>query len=177
MLLKPVYLELNFMKTLVSITLIYLINGGFIFVYINILTGLWIEKVKLATVVEGEQKAPFSIASSPKCRRGSYSIPWIEPMSPGPVANTQPTNRHSGLVGRLFTNWPGDLDSIPGHIIAKTIKWYLIPPCLTLSNIKYVSRVNWSNPGKGVVPSLTHYVVAIEKGALWLPSSKVANLT
>ena len=34
-------------------------------------------------------------------------------------------------------------------------KWYLIPPCLTLSNIKYVSRVKWSNPGKEVVPSLT----------------------
>ena len=26
-------------------------------------------------------------------------------------------------------------------------KWYLIPPCLTLSNIRYVSRVKWSNPG------------------------------
>ena len=32
-------------------------------------------------------------------------------------------------------------------------KWYLIPPCLTLSNIRYVSRVKWSNPGKGVAPS------------------------
>ena len=32
-------------------------------------------------------------------------------------------------------------------------KWYLIPPCLTLSNIKFVSRVKWSNPGKGVAPS------------------------
>ena len=34
-------------------------------------------------------------------------------------------------------------------------KWYLIPPCLTLSYIKYISRVKWSNPGKGVVPSST----------------------
>ena len=25
--------------------------------------------------------------------------------------------------------------------------------CLTLSNIGYVSRVKWSNPGKGVAPS------------------------
>ena len=31
----------------------------------------------------------------------------------------------------------------------------MIPPCLTLSNISYVSRVKWSNPGKGVVPSPT----------------------
>ena len=26
-------------------------------------------------------------------------------------------------------------------------KWYLIPSCLTLSIIRYVSRVKWSNPG------------------------------
>ena len=30
-------------------------------------------------------------------------------------------------------------------------KWYLIPACLTL-NIRYVSRVKWSNSGKGVAP-------------------------
>ena len=45
----------------------------------------------------------------------------------------------------------------------------MIPPCLTLSNIRYVSRVKWSNPGKGVV--------GIEKGAFWSPMTMVANLT
>ena len=35
------------------------------------------------------------------------------------------------------------------------LKWYLIPPCLTLNNIRYVSRVKWSNPGKGVALSPT----------------------
>ena len=34
-------------------------------------------------------------------------------------------------------------------------KWYLIPPCLTLSNIRYISRVKKSNPGKRVAPSPT----------------------
>ena len=34
-------------------------------------------------------------------------------------------------------------------------KWYLIYACLTLSNIRYVSRVKCSNPGKGVAPSPT----------------------
>ena len=34
-------------------------------------------------------------------------------------------------------------------------KWYLMPPCLTLSIIRYGSRVKWINPEKGVVPSLT----------------------
>ena len=32
-------------------------------------------------------------------------------------------------------------------------KWYLIPPCLTLRIKRHVSRVKWSNPGKGVAPS------------------------
>ena len=51
-----------------------------------------------------------------------------------------------GLVGRVFANGPGDLGSIPGRVI---------PPYLTLSNIRYISRVKWSNPGKVVVPSPT----------------------
>ena len=60
-------------------------------------------------------------------------------------------NRLIGLVGRVFVNGPRDLGSIPGRIIPKTLKkWYLIPPCLTLSNIRYISRVKWSNPGKGI---------------------------
>ena len=35
---------------------------------------------KLATVVEGDQKAPFSIATTPRCRSGRYSFPWIAPL-------------------------------------------------------------------------------------------------
>ena len=31
----------------------------------------------MATVVEGDQKAPFSIATTPKCRGGRYSFPSI----------------------------------------------------------------------------------------------------
>ena len=34
-------------------------------------------KVKMATGVEGDQKAPFSIAISPRCKGGSYSFPWM----------------------------------------------------------------------------------------------------
>ena len=34
-------------------------------------------------------------------------------------------------------------------------KWYLMPPCLKPSIIKYVSRVKWSNPGEEVAPSPT----------------------
>ena len=49
----------------------------------------------------------------------------------------------SGLGGR---------GSIPGRVIQKTQKWYLISPCLTLSIIRNGSRVKWCNTGKGVVP-------------------------
>ena len=38
--------------------------------------------MKLATVVKGDPKAPFSIATTPRCRGGHYSIPWIVPLYP-----------------------------------------------------------------------------------------------
>ena len=53
-------------------------------------------------------------------------------------------------------------------------KWYLMPPCLTLSIIMYGSRVKWSNPGEGMTFGR---VVAIEKGAFGLPSTKIANFS
>ncbi len=58
-------------------------------------------------------------------------------------------------------------------------KWYLTTPCLTISIIRYVSRVKWSNPGNGVAPSPTapSPVVAIEKGAFELPSTMVVTFT
>ena len=40
------------------------------------------KKEKLVTVVEGEQKAHFSIATTPWCRGGRYSFPWIAPLYP-----------------------------------------------------------------------------------------------
>ena len=42
-------------------------------------------KVKLATIVEGDSKAPFSIATTPRCRGGRYSIPRIAPLYPWTV--------------------------------------------------------------------------------------------
>ena len=77
--------------------------------------------------------------------------------------------RPIGLVGRVFTN-------SPGYQILK--KWYSITPSLTLTTIKYVSRVKWNNPGEGVAPFpfLHLRVVAIEKGAFGSLSTTVANL-
>ena len=45
-------------------------------------------------------------------------------------------------------------------------KWHLIPPCLTLSNIRYVSKIKWRNPGKGVAPSPTPRCSSYWKGSL-----------
>ena len=50
----------------------------YIYIYIYI-------RVKLATIVEGDPKAPFSIATTPRCRGGRYSIPRIAPLYPWTV--------------------------------------------------------------------------------------------
>ena len=41
-------------------------------------------KVKLVTLFEGDPKAPFSIATTPRCRRGCYSIPGLLHFTLGP---------------------------------------------------------------------------------------------
>ena len=43
-------------------------------------------------------------------------------------------------------------------------KWYLMPPCLTLSIIRYGSRVKWSNLWKWVAPSPATRCSSYRKG-------------
>ena len=38
---------------------------------------IWLKKLLLATIVEGDLKAPFSIATTPRCRGGRYSFPGL----------------------------------------------------------------------------------------------------
>ena len=45
---------------------------------------------------------------------------------------------HQVKCFRVFANGHEDRGSIPGRVISKTFKWYLIPPFLTLSDIRYV---------------------------------------
>ena len=71
-----------------------------------------------------------------------------------------------GLVGTVLANGPGDLGSILGRIIPKTLKMVLDTSLLNTSNIRYVSRVKWSNPGKGVAPSPTPQCSSNWKGSL-----------
>ena len=49
---------------------------------------------------------------------------------------------------RVFANGPGNQGSIPGQVIPKTQKWYLMPLYLTLSIIRYGSRVSGAIQGK-----------------------------
>ena len=66
------------------------------------------------------------------------------------------------------TNYLGDRGSIPGRVIPKTQKWYLMPPCLTLCIIMYGSRIKWSNPRNGVVPFPTPWCSSYWKRILWV---------
>ena len=52
-------------------------NNGriYIYIYIYMYIYIYIYKVKLATVVEGDQKVPFSRVATPRCRVGPNSFP------------------------------------------------------------------------------------------------------
>ena len=146
------------------------------------------------TVVEGDPKAPFLIVITPRCMGGHYSFPWIAPLYPCSIpynavkqggikyhfcvfsmTRTVIEPRFLGPLakaltimpkGSVFANGPGNRSSIPGRVIPKTQKWYLIPPCLAFSTIRWGSRVKWSNPGKGVAPSPAPRCSSYWKGSL-----------
>ena len=95
--------------------------------------------------------------------------PGIEPRSPGPLVNTLTIMPMSGLLAEwvesLTIVWETWFQS---QVMSyqRLYKWYLILPCLILSNIKYASRVKWSNSGKGVAPSPTPWCCSYLKGNL-----------
>ena len=77
----------------------------------------------------------------------------------------------------MFTNGPGERVSIPGQVIPKIKKkWYLMPLCLTLSFIRYGSRVSREIQGKEWRLTLHLGLIAIEKRAFGLPSTTVSQL-
>ena len=83
-----------------------------------------------------------------------------------------------GHVGRVLVNDPEDLGSIPRCVIPKTLKMVLVPLCLTLSNIRYILRVKWRNPGKGLAPSptLVAILVTLDYGRLKAGISLILSL-
>ena len=95
----------------------------------------------------------------------------------------QPFSGHlipDGLVGRVFANGPGDLGSIPGQAIPKTLKIVLDTPLLNTQQYKVRVKGKVEQFKERSSPPHTHThlgVVAMEKGAFWSPSTKVANFT
>ena len=59
------------------------------------------------------------------------------------------------LVGRVFANGPGDLGSIPGHIIPKTLKMVLNTSLLNTQQYKVRIKGKVEQPRDGVAPSPT----------------------
>ena len=135
--------------------------------------------VKLATVVKGDPKSPFSIVTTPRCRGWRYSIPWIAPLYPWSISYN--AVKQGGIKYPFLSLWYDSIwDWECSRMIRETWvqsqvesyqklkKWYLIPPCLTLSIIRYTSRVKWVHPGKGEAPSPTPWCSSYWKGNLWV---------
>ena len=48
----------------------------------SLITGCAFKYVSKLTIVEGDPKAPFSIATTSRCTGWRYSFPWIAPLYP-----------------------------------------------------------------------------------------------
>ena len=86
-------------------------------------------------------------------------------------------NRAMGLVSRVFTNGSGDCGSIPGRVISKTQKMVLDATLLNTQHYKVRIKGSGAIQGMKLWSPLYIGVVAIEKGALMSPSTKIANFT
>ena len=80
-----------------------------------------------------------------------------------------------GQVGRVFTNGPRDLGSIPRRVIPKTLKMVL--DTSLINNQLYKVRIKGKVEQFRERSSTLHLgVVAIENAAFWSLSTIVANL-
>ena len=87
-------------------------------------------------------------------------------------------NLLTGLVGRVFANGLGDLGSIPGCVIPKTLKMVLDTSLFNTQQYKLSikGKVEQSRERSSTLP-YDLSVVAFEKGAFWSPSTTVTNFT
>ncbi len=106
--------------------------------------------------------AKKSIKSLNRC----YSLPLTDRhrwQDISKLMDYAPLINGTSWMSRVFANGPRDRSSIPGPVISKTPKWYLMPPCLTFSIIRYGSKVKWVNP---VASSPTPWCCSYRKGSL-----------
>ena len=81
-------------------------------------------------------------------------------------------------MGRVFAYDPGDLESIQGRVIPKTLKMVLDTSLLNAQQYKVRIKGKVEQSRKRSSAFTLHLgVVAIEKGAFWSPSTTVANFT
>ena len=69
-------------------------------------------------------------------------------------------------MSRVFTNGPGDLSSIPGRVIPKTLKMVLDTSLFNTQQYKVISRVKWRYPRKRGAPSPSPWCSSYWKGSL-----------
>ena len=82
-----------------------------------------------------------------------------------------------GPVGRVFVNGLGDLGSIPGRVIPKTLKMVVDTFLLNTQQYKVRIKVKVEQSRERSSALLQNLrVVAIEKRALWLPSIKLEQV-
>ena len=88
--------------------------------------------------------------------------PEIEPRSPGPLINTLPTRPMS----RYNANGPGELGSIPGRVIRKTLKMLLDTSLLNTQQYKVRIKGKVEQFRERVAPSPTLQCSGYRKGGL-----------
>ena len=71
-----------------------------------------------------------------------------------------------GLGVRVFANGPGDLGSIPGRVIPKTLKMVLDASLLNTQHYKVRIKGKVEQSREGVAPSPTHWCSSYRKGSL-----------
>ena len=72
----------------------------------------------------------------------------------------------AGLGVRVFANGPGDLGSIPGHVIPKTQKMVLDASLLNTQHYKVRIKGKVEQSREGVAPSPTPWCSSYRKGSL-----------
>ena len=104
------------------------------------------------------------------------------PLYLGVVANGLPLTKVANFTGtRLLAKWVECLPmvqeiAVETQVESRLKKWYLMLPFLKLSIIRQGSRVKWSNPWNGVVPSPTPRCSSWYKGSLWITNFKIILL-
>ena len=80
-------------------------------------------------------------------------------------------------MGKVFAIGPGDLGSISGRVIPKTLKMVLDTSLLNTQQYKVRIKGKVEQSKEMSSAPLHLGVVAIEKGVFWSPSTTVANFT